>query len=247
MPPAWRHDHLRLEQPTRITTLRISCKAKTAWATTKRFRAWRTNLLWYKRRVWLLSFRCGGAWTGSIHSKKKGNNSRLMPFTKTWHSIHTARLGRIFFRLDRTVSQPNQSDAVAWWPGAYRDKAERTYVAIKILSAHATLLIDAKLNPEIIVNELVSSADRSHPGYNYCLSSITSFRIKSIAGKHICLVLPLMNGSIIDLHPLTGTRFEVSTAKRIIKDVLRGLDYLHNCCGYVHTGTPFQSRCTWGS
>lgn len=139
-------------------------------------------------------------------------------------------------------SEPTtQSVILKFKASSHRHKTTHEYVAIKILSAHATLLIDGKLNPEIIVNELISSADSSHPGHQKCLSTTTTFRINSIAGKHICLVLPLMNGSIIDLRPPAGNLFAMPVAKRIIKDVLLGLDYLHTRCGYVHTGTYASS------
>lgn len=45
-----------------------------------------------------------------------------------------------------------------------------------------------------------------------------------------------MDGSVIDLEPPARRRFEISVAKRKVKQILPGLDYLHNQCGYVHTG-----------
>lgn len=83
----------------------------------------------------------------------------------------------------------------------FRHKSDTSipYVAIKILTADATNLIDAKCSPELAVNELISSdsaAAAAHTGRQHCLSILNSFRIKSVAGNHICLVLPLMDGWI---------------------------------------------------
>ena len=45
-----------------------------------------------------------------------------------------------------------------------------------------------------------------------------------------------LSSSLAELRPPGQNRFTVPTAKRIIKQVLFALDYLHRECGYIHTG-----------
>lgn len=114
-----------------------------------------------------------------------------------------------------------QSESLFWYAVAclhycsrHKSSSDNTYYVIKILSAHATLDIDAKYSPEqVLLNELIASVDPSHPAQKHWLSAITRFRIESVAGNHICLVLPLMDGSIIDLEPPARTRFAIPVAK----------------------------------
>jgi serine/threonine-protein kinase SRPK3 len=42
---------------------------------------------------------------------------------------------------------------------------------------------------------------------------------------------------------LNGFRFSIDLAKRIARQTLLGLDYLHSCCGIIHTGIDLDLLC----
>jgi serine/threonine-protein kinase SRPK3 len=59
----------------------------------------------------------------------------------------------------------------------------------------------------------------------------------SPAGGHLCFATDVLGP---DMRTLRSTQpnqiFPVSIAKRIIKQILHSVDYLHRECGYIHTG-----------
>jgi serine/threonine protein kinase len=117
-----------------------------------------------------------------------------------------------------------------------RSAETRTFVALKILTSQATARVVAGSSPEYDVYKKIMSTNPDNPGFNHCLTIRRCFITKSAAGGHICFVLDPLSSSLAELRPLGQNRFTVPTAKRIIKQVLLALDYLHRECGYIHTG-----------
>ncbi|KAK0190163.1 kinase-like domain-containing protein [Armillaria mellea] len=65
---------------------------------------------------------------------------------------------------------------------------------------------------------------------------LDSFSLASALGTHSCLVLEVLGMSIEELTRRTlPNKFPILMCRRIIKDVLLGLDFLHRECGIVHT------------
>jgi serine/threonine-protein kinase SRPK3 len=121
----------------------------------------------------------------------------------------------------------------------YRDTAARdkTYVAVKILTAHATACIVGGLSHEYDVFRRIESANRSHPGFPHCLALRHCFTAYSSVGGHICFVTDVLGSNLQSLRVAQPNQtFSLNVAKRIVKQILLGLDYLHRECGYVHTG-----------
>lgn len=117
-----------------------------------------------------------------------------------------------------------------------RSAETRNFVALKILTSQATAKVVAGNSPEYKVNLKIMSTNPSSPGFNHCLTIRGYFITKSAAGGHICFVMVPLSSSLADLRPPGQNQFTVPTAKRIIKQVLLALDYLHRECGYIHTG-----------
>ncbi|KAK0471511.1 kinase-like domain-containing protein [Armillaria novae-zelandiae] len=62
------------------------------------------------------------------------------------------------------------------------------------------------------------------------------FSLESSFGTHSCLVLEVLGMSIEELTRRTlPKKFPIPMCKRIIREVLLGLDFLHRECGIVHT------------
>jgi serine/threonine-protein kinase SRPK3 len=112
----------------------------------------------------------------------------------------------------------------------------RTFVALKILTSQATAKVVAGKSPEYEVYQKIKSTNPDNPGSNHCLSVRGCLITKSAAGGHICFVMDPLSLSLADLRPPGQNKFTVPTVKRIIKQVLLAIDYLHRECGYIHTG-----------
>ncbi|KXN81041.1 Serine/threonine-protein kinase SRPK [Leucoagaricus sp. SymC.cos] len=118
-----------------------------------------------------------------------------------------------------------------------RDKSAetRTFVAMKLLTAHATAQIALGHSPEYDVFRKVESTNLKSPGFNHCLTLQRCFTAESEAGGHICFVTEALSSSLENLQKPGQNRFPLPVAKRITKQVLLALDYLHRECGYIHT------------
>ena len=113
----------------------------------------------------------------------------------------------------------------------------KTYVAVKILSPHATGCIVGSLSAEYDVFRRIESANPHHPGFLHCLAIQRCFTLYSPAGGHICFATDVLGPNMMSLRSSQPNQtFPVSVAKRIIKQILLSVDYLHRECGYVHTG-----------
>ena len=107
---------------------------------------------------------------------------------------------------------------------------------MKILTSQATAKIVAGYSPEYDVFRKIESANPTSPGFNHCLTLRQCFTANSAAGGHICFVTDALSSSLASLREPGQNRFTLPIAKRIIKQVLLALDYLHRECGYIHTG-----------
>ncbi|KAI0761878.1 kinase-like domain-containing protein [Irpex lacteus] len=118
------------------------------------------------------------------------------------------------------------------------DTSTNKAVALKILTADCTSGPSAL--DELGTLELVKSKNPSHPGYSHIQQLLGHFRIESPNGTHICLVLERLRDSMDMLwRNEKGVRFALPTdlIKRVARDVLLALTYLHEECRLVHTGT----------
>lgn len=83
----------------------------------------------------------------------------------------------------------------------------------------------------------VTDANPNHPGYQHCLTLLDSFVCNSYHGPHLSLVFDVLGSDMLSLQRTQpGCAFSLHVTKRIIKQVLLALDYLHHDCGLVHRG-----------
>jgi serine/threonine-protein kinase SRPK3 len=114
------------------------------------------------------------------------------------------------------------------------------FVALKILTTAATVLQTGGLIHEEEVFEKINSANPTHPGFLHCIALHETIWAGSKVTDpipHLCYVMEPMGTSLYNLLNENKLRFSVSSVKRIIKQVLLALDYLHRECGYIHAGS----------
>ncbi|KAI0737418.1 kinase-like domain-containing protein [Daedaleopsis nitida] len=80
------------------------------------------------------------------------------------------------------------------------------------------------------------SPSQTHPGRSHVISFLDHFRHKGPNGTHVCMVFEVLGENLLGLikrHQNKGVPMHV--VKQIAKQILLGLDYMHRCCGVIHT------------
>jgi len=81
------------------------------------------------------------------------------------------------------------------------------------------------------------SPSHTHAGRSHVISFLDHFRHKGPNGTHVCMVFEVLGENLLGLikrHQNKGVPMGV--CKQIAKQILLGLDYMHRCCGVIHTG-----------
>ncbi|OSC96845.1 kinase-like protein [Trametes coccinea BRFM310] len=76
----------------------------------------------------------------------------------------------------------------------------------------------------------------THPGRSHVISFLDHFRHKGPNGTHVCMVFEVLGENLLGLikrHQNKGVPMHL--VKQIAKQILLGLDYMHRCCGVIHT------------
>ena len=111
------------------------------------------------------------------------------------------------------------------------------FVAIKILTVSTTADVITNTHAEADCWEAVTSSNPDHPGYKQCLHLREMFLATSEHGPHICFVTDALGTDLIALRRSQPDGvFTVLVVKRIVKQLLLALDYLHRNCRLIHTG-----------
>lgn len=80
------------------------------------------------------------------------------------------------------------------------------------------------------------SPAQTHPGKSHVISFLDHFRHKGPNGTHVCMVFEVLGENLLGLikrHQNKGVPMHL--VKQIAKQILLGLDYMHRCCGVIHT------------
>ena len=123
---------------------------------------------------------------------------------------------------------------------------EERFVALKILTNEATKALapgpDQRSDEQHMLQK-IASADPSHRGFRHNLAYLDTFEFTGPHGPHRCIVTEVL-GYGVDyvrkLRPEGDRRIAPSIVKRVTRQVLLGLEYLHDVCGIVHTGILHQ-------
>ncbi|KAF9042695.1 kinase-like domain-containing protein [Rhodocollybia butyracea] len=115
------------------------------------------------------------------------------------------------------------------------------HVALKV-----TALDEIKLLQRLITSSFPNPSPQSssnslspsllHPGRSHVISFLDHFRHKGPNGTHICMVFEVLGENLLGLikrHQSKGV--PMGLVRQIGKQVLLGLDYMHRCCGVIHT------------
>ena len=78
-------------------------------------------------------------------------------------------------------------------------------------------------------------------GHKHVLCLLDEFRHAGPHAVHVCLVFEVMGEDLVALaRRYSDQKLPIHLVKQISRQLLLGLDYLHNSCKVVHTGQWFQ-------
>ncbi|KAH9958529.1 kinase-like domain-containing protein [Lactifluus volemus] len=133
-----------------------------------------------------------------------------------------------------------------------KDQKLNRHVALKIVKSAPryteTALDEIKLLQRLITSTTppippspsnpnpTPSPSHTHPGRSHVVSFLDHFRHKGPHGTHVCMVFEVLGENLLGLikrHQRKGVPQHL--VRQIAKQILLGLDYMHRCCGVIHT------------
>ncbi|XP_018327044.1 SRSF protein kinase 1-like isoform X2 [Agrilus planipennis] len=111
---------------------------------------------------------------------------------------------------------------------------DKSYLAVKIVKAASAFCEVA--TDEIKILGFAMGNDRNHIGRKHIVEFFCNFTETSVNGPHVCMGFELMGPSLYRLIVQSDFQgIQLSGVRSIMKQVLRGLVYLHNSCRIIHT------------
>lgn len=115
-----------------------------------------------------------------------------------------------------------------------KDNKMKRHVALKVVKS-APHYTETALDEIKLLQRLVS-ANPNHLGRRHCVSLLDHFRHKGPNGSHVCMVFEVLGENLLGLIKRYQHRgVPPHIVKQIAKQVLLGLDYMHQECGIIHT------------
>lgn len=106
---------------------------------------------------------------------------------------------------------------------------DKRFVALKIVKS-ASHFTETALD-EIKLLKDVRDTDPTDPKRNKTVQLLNDFKISGINGLHVCMVFEVLGHNLLKLIIKSNYRgIPRNNVKRVIRQVLEGLDYLHNKC-----------------
>lgn len=112
--------------------------------------------------------------------------------------------------------------------------SQNSYSALKVVKS-ATRYVETARD-EIKLLSQVAAANPSHPGRSHIVSFLDSFDHCSPEDTHVCMVFEPLGETLLALIQRNKKKgVSQALVKVIAKQVLLGLQYLHDECDLVHT------------
>lgn len=145
---------------------------------------------------------------------------------------HPVKIGDLFlnrYHVTRKLGWGHFSTVWLCW-----DLQDKRFVALKIVKS-ASHFTETALD-EIKLLKDVRDTDPVDPKRNKTVQLLNDFKISGINGLHVCMVFEVLGHNLLKLIIKSNYRgIPRNNVKRIIRQVLEGLDYLHNKCKIIHT------------
>lgn len=145
---------------------------------------------------------------------------------------HPVKIGDLFlgrYHVTRKLGWGHFSTVWLCW-----DLEEKRFVALKIVKS-AQHFTETALD-EIRILKAVRESDPTDPKRNKTVQLLNDFKISGVNGVHVCMVFEVLGHHLLKLIIKSNYRgIPRANVRKIMQQVLEGLDYLHTKCKIIHT------------
>ncbi|KAK2521996.1 hypothetical protein Q9966_012950 [Columba livia] len=145
---------------------------------------------------------------------------------------HLVKIGDLFngrYHVIRKLGWGHFSTVWLAW-----DTQGRRFVAMKVVKS-AEHYTETALD-EIKLLKSVRNSDPNDPSKERVVQLLDDFKISGVNGSHICMVFEVLGHHLLKWIIKSNYQgLPLPCVKKIIKQVLQGLDYLHTKCRIIHT------------
>ncbi|POW06532.1 hypothetical protein PSTT_08897 [Puccinia striiformis] len=114
------------------------------------------------------------------------------------------------------------------------DRQLDQHVCLKV-SKSSKFFTDAA-KAEIKFNKRISSANPTHPGHRHLVSLLDHFDHAGPKGTHVCMVFEVLGDNLLAFkNRCKRNRIPAHIVRKIGRQILLAVDYLHQECGIIHT------------
>ncbi len=153
--------------------------------------------------------------------------------------FYAAKVGEILNDRYKLVAKLGYGMTATVWLAkdlqVYRNSPDssKKYVTIKI---NVNSLTDDFRAGRRKIAERLLTANPDHPGYNHVRFMLSTFKLKTRWGEHLCIIYDVLREPInICMEKWQSRLFSSEKLRKILPSLLRGLDYMHSECHVVHT------------
>ncbi|XP_017341892.1 SRSF protein kinase 3 isoform X2 [Ictalurus punctatus] len=144
---------------------------------------------------------------------------------------HPVRVSDVFNKRYKVLSKLGWGYFATVWLCV--DLRSGRYVAVKILKSGSGFTQAGQ--DELSLLRCASSPSACHPLRGRIVQLLDEFKIAGVNGIHVCLVLELLGPDLRCWQVCFGKPgLSLTCVRRIITQVLEGLDYLHTHCKIIH-------------
>ncbi|NXY49675.1 SRPK1 kinase, partial [Ceuthmochares aereus] len=145
---------------------------------------------------------------------------------------HLVKIGDLFngrYHVIRKLGWGHFSTVWLAW-----DTQGKRFVAMKVVKS-AEHYTETALD-EIKLLKSVRNSDPNDPSKERVVQLLDDFKISGVNGSHICMVFEVLGHHLLKWIIKSNYQgLPLPCVKKIIKQVLQGLDYLHTKCRIIHT------------
>jgi serine/threonine protein kinase len=138
-------------------------------------------------------------------------------------------IGDLFHQRYRVIGKLGYGTASTVWLCHDVLQSQKQYVALKVW------VNGGKPLRELSIYQHINSLDSQHDGRDHIRKLVDSFVISGPHGEHTCLVHEALGMNLEDLQDLIGV-FPADLLRQGLREILRGMQFLHQEAEVVHTG-----------
>jgi hypothetical protein len=158
---------------------------------------------------------------------------RVEEETFTWYkaeNYYPVKLGELLQDRYRVIGKLGYGTKSTVW--LCRDlRHVKTYIALKVCCRSSTP------NRELSIYNHINSLHSLHGGRTHIRRLLNSFEVQGPNGIHTCLVQQPLGMNLEDLRErVPDGELASDLVRQTLRDILRGLHFLHKEAGIVHTG-----------